>query len=496
MKICKHCSREYEDDMKFCPECGARLEEKEEDLFGDLDLDSFLLDGKKEKKAPKKKEEPEEDFLSALVSGKKSGGGDKLAEKAAKNKEMQKKLAQGRSLCIQGKFAEAKKFYEDLINEDPGEVGGFIGLVRVESKDFTVYESQQINEYIRQTVRIARTEDFSKIDDEYSAFLAEKNERARKEKERAKAAAKRAAELKKAQEEKKRKEEEERLAKAKEAARIAKEKKEKEEAEKRAYDASLLKARTYCIQRKFSEAKEIYDGLIEKNPSDVKAFIGLARVATEDYSLYEGKAVESALKQVSKIAKVNDYASIDKDYAEYLKKREKHFADLEAQRKKEEALRKAEQARLKAEALDKERKAKEEADRRAREEAARKAKEAAEKAKAAAAKKAEEAKRKAEELKRQQAELERVKQAAFDKKLEEARRGYADAQYYVAQQYYEGNIVSQDYSTAVYWLEKAVKQKHAKAAELLGDCYLYGNGVSPSAKNAKKYYHLAEKYEK
>lgn len=501
MKVCKNCSKEYEDNINFCPNCGARLEEKEEDLFGDIDFDSFLFGGGKKTPKEPKKEENDEDFLTTLVSDKKRG--DKLAERAAHNKERQKKLAQGRSLCIQGKFDEAKKVYDEFINENPEDAGGFIGLVRIKSKDFTVYQGPEIDEGIRQTIRIARTEDFSRIDDEYAKFLFERDELIRKEKEKKKEAARRAAELRRAEEERKRKEEEEKLRKAKEAAERAKAaalKKVKAEEDRK---NAVAKARTCCIQKKFDEAKKIYDSFIEDNPNDVIAFIGLVRVASEDYSLFDSKKIENAIKQASKIAKTDNFDSIDKEYAEFLKNRNKYFEDLEEQKRRAEAIQRAAEAKHKAEVLERERKERELEEKRAREEAARKAKEAAEKAKEVAAKKAEEARKKAEEArkkaeeeKRRQEELLRIQEAAFDKKEEEARRGDADAQYYVAQHYYEGNIVKQSYFDAVYWLEKAVKQKHAKAAELLGDCYLYGHGVEYNAKTAKKYYHLAEKYEK
>jgi hypothetical protein len=38
MRICPTCRKEFQDDYRFCAECGARLEEKPEKPQGDADV--------------------------------------------------------------------------------------------------------------------------------------------------------------------------------------------------------------------------------------------------------------------------------------------------------------------------------------------------------------------------------------------------------------------------------------------------------------------------
>ena len=54
-----------------------------------------------------------------------------------------------------------------------------------------------------------------------------------------------------------------------------------------------------------------------------------------------------------------------------------------------------------------------------------------------------------------------------------------------------GNGVKQDYSEAVRWYRKAVKQDNPDAQCMLGVCYELGNGVNQDFVEADKWYHLA-----
>ena len=60
--------------------------------------------------------------------------------------------------------------------------------------------------------------------------------------------------------------------------------------------------------------------------------------------------------------------------------------------------------------------------------------------------------------------------------LIEARHGEADAQYNLGLCYIYGNGVSQSFKEAAKWLEKAAKQGHIEAQYNLGVCYLKGQG--------------------
>ena len=58
-----------------------------------------------------------------------------------------------------------------------------------------------------------------------------------------------------------------------------------------------------------------------------------------------------------------------------------------------------------------------------------------------------------------------------------AKRGVADAQFYLGMMYYEGKGVPQDYAMAFRWLRKAALEGHASAQYALGWMYNTGQGV-------------------
>ncbi len=131
------------------------------------------------------------------------------------------------------------------------------------------------------------------------------------------------------------------------------------------YKKNLDLARVDCIRKKYDEARQIYDSLAKDNPLDINAYIGYVRIESQNYTLYQGAQIEEAIRVVKEIGRNIDESKLDKEYREYLTKREEEFARLAAEEEK------------KAEA---ERKAKEEAARKAREEAERKRKEELERA--------------------------------------------------------------------------------------------------------------------
>lgn len=73
--------------------------------------------------------------------------------------------------------------------------------------------------------------------------------------------------------------------------------------------------------------------------------------------------------------------------------------------------------------------------------------------------------------------------------LNEAEKGKVDAQKLIASWYYEGvKPVQQDYEKAVFWWDKASKQKDADAIGKLATCYQFGKGVQPDSAYAVKLY--------
>ena len=61
-------------------------------------------------------------------------------------------------------------------------------------------------------------------------------------------------------------------------------------------------------------------------------------------------------------------------------------------------------------------------------------------------------------------------------------------QYNLANRYYDGNGIEQDYSKAVEWYRKSAEQGNADAQRKLGDCYYNGDIVEKDIDEAEKWY--------
>lgn len=72
-----------------------------------------------------------------------------------------------------------------------------------------------------------------------------------------------------------------------------------------------------------------------------------------------------------------------------------------------------------------------------------------------------------------------------------AEQGDADAQYQLANYFYDGNGVEKDKTAAVLWYRKAAEQGHAKAQYYLGYSYAYGRGVPEDKAEAVRWYQKA-----
>ncbi|MCH8196993.1 MAG: sel1 repeat family protein [Proteobacteria bacterium] len=72
-----------------------------------------------------------------------------------------------------------------------------------------------------------------------------------------------------------------------------------------------------------------------------------------------------------------------------------------------------------------------------------------------------------------------------------AEQGHALAQYNVAQMYFHGNGVPQDYAEAEKWFRKAARQGLAQAQNYLGNMHERGRGVPQDYAEALKWYRKA-----
>jgi len=73
-----------------------------------------------------------------------------------------------------------------------------------------------------------------------------------------------------------------------------------------------------------------------------------------------------------------------------------------------------------------------------------------------------------------------------------ANAGRAEAQYRLGKLYLKGQDVSQNYSKAREWLQRAAEQKHARSQNQLGIIYADGLGVDKSCKIAKFWFNQIE----
>jgi TPR repeat protein len=77
--------------------------------------------------------------------------------------------------------------------------------------------------------------------------------------------------------------------------------------------------------------------------------------------------------------------------------------------------------------------------------------------------------------------------AASDWFQKAANQGHMEAQYKLAEKYYYGNGIAQDYAEAGNWYRKAAEQGHADAQYSLGLIYEYAKGVAPDLVEAVKW---------
>jgi len=80
---------------------------------------------------------------------------------------------------------------------------------------------------------------------------------------------------------------------------------------------------------------------------------------------------------------------------------------------------------------------------------------------------------------------------AFNSLMQKATEGNKLIQYIIAEAYYNGTGVKQDYAQAIHWYEKAAYQDFALAHYKLGECYYRGNGVTQNRELCLKWFNVA-----
>ena len=383
-----------------------------------------------------------------------------IEENEQKEKEYQRKLDRARSFAIRERYNDALKIYEDLIDEDPGDMNGYMGIIRVVSKNYTVYEGEAIDDAINVAKKISRTDEIDVYDPDYEdysvsrmMYLLEKENKIRRQKEE---------EEKRRQEEIRKKKEQEEHARRK---ALEEQKKKEEEARLKALEEKNKKE-----AQELKEGIEYYISLIDNHIKDLKikytpnfkkdlyAAKSLVQVKDLYYrhidSIDEQKKIEDLEKErirleEEKRRKAEEEARRKAEIERKRKEEEARLKALEEERKRQEEL-----ARLKAIEDEKKRKAEEEARRKAEIERKRKEEEARLKA-LEEEKRRQEAYRleqeRKEKLRKEKEELDRQINADYAKALQ----GDVYAQYKIGWYYYHGKGVTKSYEEAFSWLEKS-----------------------------------------
>ena len=101
-------------------------------------------------------------------------------------------------------------------------------------------------------------------------------------------------------------------------------------------DALKKKARVYCIQRKFVEAKKIYDTFIADDLLDMDGYMGHIRVNSENYRKFDGTEIDEAIQMAIDISGEDNLSRFDPEYERYTERRKEYFASLKAEKKRAE----------------------------------------------------------------------------------------------------------------------------------------------------------------
>ena len=130
-KFCPNCGNKLSENAKFCPECGCKISNNKsnvDDLFSlgsSSDDDLFKIDSE-------------------------------IDNKINKENDYKKKIDLAYSYCLREMFDQAKKIYEEIIENDPLNEEAFLGLLRVETKNYTQYEGTNIDNALKAIEIIAK----------------------------------------------------------------------------------------------------------------------------------------------------------------------------------------------------------------------------------------------------------------------------------------------------------------------------------------------------
>ena len=265
MRVCENCGAQVGEQSKFCENCGAKLKTVcincGEELSGSGKFCPNCGTPVAGQSAPVN--------IPVAPAPKNDGLFDFSAEEAAFDDQLQaqaeydKKIARARAFVIRGRYEEARALYEELFDLDPSDMNGYMGLVRIETKNYTVYEGENIDAAIKVAKDISGVEDIAQFEAGYAAY----------EKKRSEYFAEKSAEQERLKKKEKERLEKERL-KAEEDARLAKETEEKRKAEEKRLAEEAEKARK--AEEEAKARADLENFTIEKQI--LKKYVGNAKI--------------------------------------------------------------------------------------------------------------------------------------------------------------------------------------------------------------------------
>ena len=92
---------------------------------------------------------------------------------------------------------------------------------------------------------------------------------------------------------------------------------EKPKPKKKGFEEELHRAEVLCIRGQYDKSLKIYEAILDEDIDNQDAYLGLLRVHSEDFTLFEGKDIENDIKVIEKL-----FEDIDTpEYLSYMKKR-------------------------------------------------------------------------------------------------------------------------------------------------------------------------------
>ncbi len=168
-KFCPFCGQGLAAAFKFCPYCGENLAQfakattEEKSIADNMPEGSVTIDTEPDCTEEASREKGVESLSTSL---------NYLENEAVKKCEFNKKLERARVLCIRGDLEGAKALYDEFVEEYPAEPEGYIGYVRVASKNFTVLSGDEIDEAIALLFAIVPQMSDTRDNGEYADYLA------------------------------------------------------------------------------------------------------------------------------------------------------------------------------------------------------------------------------------------------------------------------------------------------------------------------------------